>query len=67
MVLLHDAVPATFAGDGLAVQLARLAEREFADVDTFLNLAAAFLDDLANLDSDDVTDIVLRCAQLLAP
>ena len=49
------------------MQLARQAQRKFADVHAFLHLAKSFLSYLADFAGDDVADIGLGAAQLLAP
>ena len=53
-------------GDGEAVELARQADGEVADVDHLLHFAEAFGDDLAGLERDQPAEIVLGGAQLLA-
>jgi hypothetical protein len=58
-------VPGSLGGDGAAEQLARLADREVADVDHLLDLAAALREDLADLDRHQRAEVVLRGAQLL--
>ena len=61
MPLLHHAVVWAFAGNGLAVQLARQADREVADVDPLLDLAGGFGGDLADLAGDQRGEVgVLR-------
>jgi hypothetical protein len=67
VVLLHDAVAGTLGNNGLAMQLARQAQREFADVHAFLHLAQAFLSYLADLAGNHMAYIGLGAAQLLAP
>ena len=54
------------AGDGQAVELARQADREVADVDHLLDLAEAFGEDLAGFDRDQPRQRLLRGAQFLA-
>ena len=63
---LHHAVVGALGGDGQAVELAREADREVADVDHLLHLAEALGDDLAGLERDEAAEIVLGGAQLLA-
>ena len=63
---LHHAVVGALGGDGEAVELAREADREVADVDHLLHFAEAFGDDLAGLERDEAAEIVLGGAQLLA-
>mmetsp|Transcript_23198 Transcript_23198/g.54798 ORF Transcript_23198/g.54798 Transcript_23198/m.54798 type:complete len:339 (+) Transcript_23198:3232-4248(+) len=64
--LLHHAVAGALAGDRQAVQLARQADRELADVDHFLDFAQAFARDLAGLDGHQLRELGLVGAQLLA-
>jgi len=59
-------VTRALGGDGEAVELARQADREIADVDHFLHLAEAFRDDLSGFEGDDGAERLLRHAQLLA-
>ena len=55
------------AGDGQAVELARQADREVADVDHLLDFAEALLDDLAGFERDQSWRAArLRLAQLFA-
>ena len=63
---LHHAVVGALGGDGQAVELAREADREVADVDHLLHLAEAFGDDLAGFERHEAAEIVLGGAQLLA-
>jgi hypothetical protein len=53
-------------GDGEAVELARQADREVADVDHLLNFAKALLQDLAGLQADQPAERLLVLAQHLA-
>ena len=53
-------------GDGEAVELAREADREVADVDHLLDLAEALRQRLAGLERDQQAEVGLRGAQLLA-
>ena len=64
--LLHHPVAGPLGGDGQAVQLARQADGEVADVDHLLDLAEALGDDLAGLDGHQRAEIVLVLAQQLA-
>ncbi len=66
MPLLHHPVVGPLAGDGQAVELARQADREVADVDHLLDLAEALLDDLAAFQRDQPGQRLLRRAQFLA-
>ena len=63
---LHHAVARPLRGDGEAVELAREADGEVADVDHLLHLALALLQDLAGLDGDELAERRLGRAQLLA-
>src|SRR5262249_11769621 len=65
MPSLHHAMARPLRGDGEAVELAREAAREVADVEHRLDLAAAFLEDLAVLEGDEPAEIVLRPPELL--
>ena len=56
---LHHPVVGALGGDGQAVQLARQADREVADVDHLLHFAQAFGDDLAGLDRDEAAEVGL--------
>ena len=66
MPLLHHPVVGPLAGDGQAVELARQADREVADVDHLLDFAEALLDDLAGFERDQLGEHRLGLAQLLA-
>ena len=66
MPLLHHAVPRPLGGDRQAVELAREADREVADVDHLLHLAVSFRADLAHLERDEVAERLLHLAQCLA-
>ncbi|MNZ71074.1 hypothetical protein D3C78_894290 [compost metagenome] len=59
-------VAGTLGGDGQAVELARQADGEVADVDHFLHFAQAFLGDLAGLPGHQLAQLRLARAQLLA-
>ena len=63
---LHHPVARPLGGDGQAVELARQADREVADVDHLLHFAEAFLEDLARLRGDQAAERRLARAQLLA-
>ena len=67
VVLFHHAVAGAFGHDGLAMQLAGQADGKLADVHAFLYFPQAFLQDLAHLARDHLTDIGLAAAQLFAP
>ncbi len=62
----HHAVAGALGGDGQAVQLARQAHGEIADVDHFLNFAFAFGDDLAGFQADQAAQFALVLAQRFA-
>ena len=66
MPLLDHPVIGPLAGDGQAIELARQADREVADVDHLLDLAEALLDDLAGFERDQPRERLLGGAQLLA-
>ena len=63
---LHHAVAGALGGDGQAVELARQADGEVADVDHLLHFAQAFAGDLAGLDRHQPAQRRLVRAQLLA-
>ena len=63
---LHQPVPGTLGGDGLAVQLPRQADGELADVDHLLHLAEGLGGDLARLDGHQRGEIVLVLDEQLA-
>ena len=63
---LHHAVARPLRRDRQAVELARQADREVADVDHLLHFAEAFLQDLAGLEGDQRAERLLVRAQLLA-
>ena len=63
---LHHAVAGPLGGDGEAVELAREAEGEVADVDHLLHFAAALLEDLAGLEGHQAAERVLGGTELLA-
>ena len=63
---LHHAVRRPLGGDGQAVDLARQADREIADVDHLLDFAEPFGRDLAGLDRDQPAELGLGLAQLFA-
>ena len=62
----HHAVLGALGGDGQAVELARQADGEIADVDHLLNLAEALGRDLAGFQRHEAAEIVLGGAQFLA-
>ncbi len=64
--LLHQAVAGPLAGDGQAVQLARQADGEVADVDPLLDLAQALARDLADLAGDQRAEVGALRAHPLA-
>ena len=64
--LLDHPVVGPLAGDGQAIELARQADGEVADVDHLLDLAEAFLDDLAGLQRHQPGKRLLGGAQFLA-
>ena len=66
MPLLHQPVLGALADRREAVELAREAEREVADVDHLLDLALALGEDLAGLERDEAAELALGAAQLLA-
>ncbi|MCY1431553.1 hypothetical protein D9M71_475250 [compost metagenome] len=59
-------VAGTLGGDGQAVELARQADGEVADVDHFLHFAQAFLGDLAGLPGHQFAQLDLVLAQHFA-
>ena len=63
---LAHGVAGPLAGHGQAVELARQADREVADVDHLLHLAEALLQDLAGLQRDQTAERRLVSAQFLA-
>ena len=62
----HHAVLGALGGQREAVELAREADREVADVDHFLHFARAFGRDLAGLQRDEAPEVALGGAQLFA-
>ena len=66
MPLLHHPVAGPLGGDRQAVELARQADGEVADVDHLLDLAQALGADLAGLDGDQRAEVGLVLAQQLA-
>ena len=62
---MHDVVWA-LTSDGDAVELARDSDREIADVDHLLNLAAAFFEDFAAFEGDESGEVFLPFTQLVA-
>ena len=63
---LGEPMPGSLGGDRAAVELAREADREVADVDHLLHLAEALLRDLPDLERDERAERVLLAAELLA-
>ena len=66
MPLLDHPVVRTLAGDGQAVELARQADGEVANVDHLLDLAEPFREDLASLQRDQAREWLFGGAQLFA-
>ena len=66
MPRLGEAVARTLRGDRAAVELAREADGEVADVDHLLHLAEPLLRDLPDLERDERAERLLLAAQLLA-
>ena len=66
MPRLHHAVVGALGGDGQAVELARQADGEVADVDHLLDFAEPLRHDLAGLEGHQPAEIVLGGAQFLA-
>ena len=66
MPRLGEAVAGTLRRDRAAVELAREADREVADVDHLLHLAEPLLGDLPDLERDERAERLLLAAQLLA-
>ena len=67
MPRFHQAVTGTLRRQGLAEQLTRLTERQFADVDHFLHFTGSFRRNLAGLDRDEFAQVRLVFLQQLAP
>ena len=63
---LHHPVARALGGDRQAVDLARQADGEVADVDHLLHLAEALGDDLARFERHDRAERLLGGAQFLA-
>ena len=63
---LHHPVVGALGGERQAVELARQADREVADVDHLLHFAQAFGGDLAGLERDQPAEVGLGRAQLFA-
>ena len=55
-----------FGRDGQAIEHARQADREVADIDHLLHFAFAFGDNLAGLERDELAEVVLQFAQSVA-
>ena len=66
MPRLGEAVAGALRRDRAAVELAREADGEVADVDHLLHLAEALLGDLPDLERDERAERLLLAAQLLA-
>ena len=66
MPLFHQAMAGPFGLNRQAVEHARLADREIADVDHLLHFAFAFGDDLTHLEGDEFSEIRFRFAQCIA-
>src|SRR4030095_5397261 len=66
MPLLHQTMTRPFGLDRQAIEHARLADGEIADVDHLLHLAFAFRDDLPSLQRDQLTELVFQFAQGVA-
>ena len=66
MPRLGEPVARALGRDRAAVELAREADREVADVDHLLHLAEALLRDLPDLERDERAERLLLAAQLLA-
>ena len=66
MPRLGEAVAGALGGDRAAVELAREADREVADVDHLLHLAEPFLGDLPDLERHERAERLLLAAELLA-
>jgi hypothetical protein len=64
---LHQSVSRALGGHGPAVQLARQPDREVADVDHLLDLAAGLGGDLADLEADQRGQVVLVLGEQLTP
>ena len=64
--MLHHPVLEPLAGDGQAMKLAREADRKIADIDHLLDLAEPLGQHLADFDADQLPEIALVGAQLLA-
>ncbi len=62
----HHAVARTLGGNGQAIELARQAHGEVADVDHLLHLAQAFGRDLAGLQRHQQAQVILGGAQFFA-
>ena len=63
---LTHGVPRALRGDGQPVELARETDGEITDVDHFLHLAQALLQDLAGFERYEATEVLFLLAQLLA-
>src|SRR5438552_2539545 len=63
MPLLHQTMVFSLRLNRQAVKHARLADGEIADVDHLLNFAFTFGNDLAGLESDELTKLMFQLAQ----
>ena len=66
MPLLDQAMIPPFGGDLLAEKLPRLPDREVADVDDLLDLAARLAEDLAVLEADQPRQLLLAGTEPVA-
>src|SRR4029077_13350632 len=64
--LLHEPVTRSFRLNCQAVEHARLANGEIADVDHFLHFALALSDDFSSLERDQLAELVFQFAQCVA-
>ena len=55
-------MPGALRGDGQAKELARLTDGQVADIDHLLDFAEAFLKDLAALQGDQCSQVLLMAA-----
>ena len=63
---LHQPVARPLGGDGSSGELPRQPDGELADVDHLLDLAEAFRADLADLDRDELAEVVLVLTEQFA-
>ena len=66
MPLLHQTMVFSLRLNRQAVKHARLADGEIADVDHLLNFAFTFGNDLAGLESDELTKLMFQLAQRIS-